>query len=318
MTDTNNEIVYHYCSLEVFKSIIENECLWLCDVQKSNDYQERIYFEQIMSKQLEHYIKVLEREGDNSTILEMFQSIMDAIQNPSSVRRPIYSCAFSYEVDKLGQWDRYGDGGYGVAIGFKRNIFEKKLSNEHCRKIEYHTLPAIQQCDDIIEQALNEYLQLKQAIQHDTTLDVFIISFLQQLAYKEAFFKSRLFQEENEWRLVTADPPSDKNLHINHFYTKDHSYSFSLPAITSDGSQAFQLSEKKFRVSNHKLSGYYELSFSNIKNDIISSILLGPKCLSTKQDIENFLNENGYETETRDSKEDVKYISINRSEITYC
>lgn len=36
----NNEVVYHYCSLETFKNIISHQCLWLCDVQKSNDSKE--------------------------------------------------------------------------------------------------------------------------------------------------------------------------------------------------------------------------------------------------------------------------------------
>lgn len=53
----NNEIVYHYCSLDSFKSIIENNCLWLCDVQKSNDSDERTFFENIMKNTIEYFIK---------------------------------------------------------------------------------------------------------------------------------------------------------------------------------------------------------------------------------------------------------------------
>lgn len=77
MTNTNDQIVYHYCSLEVFKSIIENECLWLCDVQKSNDSQERIYFEKIMLEQIELCIESA-LEKHYLDIAQIFQSIKDA------------------------------------------------------------------------------------------------------------------------------------------------------------------------------------------------------------------------------------------------
>lgn len=32
-----SDIVYHYCSLEAFLSIIQNASLWLSDISKSND-----------------------------------------------------------------------------------------------------------------------------------------------------------------------------------------------------------------------------------------------------------------------------------------
>lgn len=59
MPETDNGIVYHYCSLETFKSIIENKCLWLCDVQKSNDSAECTYFENIMKNHINYNILLL-------------------------------------------------------------------------------------------------------------------------------------------------------------------------------------------------------------------------------------------------------------------
>ena len=35
-------LVYHYCTVETFKSILKSKVLWLCDLTDSNDEQEVI------------------------------------------------------------------------------------------------------------------------------------------------------------------------------------------------------------------------------------------------------------------------------------
>ena len=35
-------LVYHYCTVETFKSILQSKVLWLCDLTDSNDEQEVI------------------------------------------------------------------------------------------------------------------------------------------------------------------------------------------------------------------------------------------------------------------------------------
>lgn len=35
-------LVYHYCSVETFKNILQSKVLWLCDLTDSNDEQEVI------------------------------------------------------------------------------------------------------------------------------------------------------------------------------------------------------------------------------------------------------------------------------------
>lgn len=43
MKNEKEEIVYHYCSLEGFLSIIQNSSIWMSDISKSNDCLESIY-----------------------------------------------------------------------------------------------------------------------------------------------------------------------------------------------------------------------------------------------------------------------------------
>lgn len=35
-------LVYHYCSIETFKNILQSKVLWLCDLTDSNDEEEVI------------------------------------------------------------------------------------------------------------------------------------------------------------------------------------------------------------------------------------------------------------------------------------
>lgn len=37
--------IYHYCSLDTFLKIVQNKSTRLSDIEKSNDYAERIYME---------------------------------------------------------------------------------------------------------------------------------------------------------------------------------------------------------------------------------------------------------------------------------
>ena len=43
MKNEKEEIVYHYCTLEGFLSIIQNSSIWMSDISKSNDCLESIY-----------------------------------------------------------------------------------------------------------------------------------------------------------------------------------------------------------------------------------------------------------------------------------
>lgn len=47
------EVVYHYCSLEGFLSIIQNASLWMSDISKSNDCLENIYIRNKIKNRIE-------------------------------------------------------------------------------------------------------------------------------------------------------------------------------------------------------------------------------------------------------------------------
>ena len=69
----------------------------------------------------------------------------------------------------------------------------------------------------------------------------------------------------------------------------------------------FLFLKEVFEYLNNRLSSYYELSFDDIREHIISKIILGPKCQIDPADIRMFLKDYGYDAD----------IKIQRSEIPY-
>ena len=98
------------------------------------------------------------------------------------------------------------------------------------------------------------------------------------------FYKSNAFREENEFRIVLLGTAPIQN------------YSH------------FTFSERKYRITNHQLSSYYEFSFAAVKDEFLREIHLGPKCKVTPDDVRMFLSDCGYQADS---------ITILPSEATY-
>lgn len=300
MPDTGSGIVYHYCSLEAFKSIIENECLWLCDVEKSNDSAERVYFENIMLEQIDRYAEDLKSKYDanKERALQALQLVKEALQNPKTDHAPVYSCSFSYNGDQLSQWRGYADDGYGVSIGFWAYEFQRFLPEYTFKQVNYNYEQAKKTCWDILQTSFCHCKETDSDLSYNSLFGANVLS---RVEHNNIFFKSNAFAEEQECRIALRTSQS-------YYNTKKDSFAFMPVRIpSSDYVQTLELSAEKFRVANHKLSGYYELSFSQAKN-LVTVINLGPKCLATPKDIRHFLEYNNYP---------VGDIEINTSEATY-
>ena len=113
-------LIFHYASLETFKSIIENHCIWLCDVQKSNDSTERTYFEQVLLEVIDDFlanpseIKLFSPYAEKALV-----TFKDTYRNQRPNIPPIYSASFSLDGDLLSQcfgYSQHGSGGRIVVI----------------------------------------------------------------------------------------------------------------------------------------------------------------------------------------------------------
>lgn len=322
MPDTGSGIVYHYCSLEAFKSIIENKCLWLCDVGKSNDSKECLV--------LPETFRTLVESSDELNAMTEQRPLLDRmLQMSCNVARQTFVTCFSRKRDDLNQWRGYAVDGTGLCIGFRKQYFDALNLPEWnvltYAPIDYSPQGAVHSAYHF----LYEFAKMMNAFQrnHLTIHDVSALQdeneFLSQLWSYAPMFKKHSFHEEEEERLVLSannsfvdyrEVPTHKCVDV---YLDESRQSFFAMQTKN-----FTLSELKYRNTRSTLQGYYEISFAPISDRIIAEIIIGPKCPLSPADVYIFLAANGYHT-IRRSDGSTHYIfketdmNITSSELSY-
>lgn len=183
------EIFYHYCSCEAFKSIIEKGYLWLSNTSVSNDYGEfnnaiKVFFE---------YLKIKNYKETAS----LFSDCID----PEELIF-LHSVSFSTKQDDLGQWCRYGQDGSGFAIGFNKNIFPECKYDLFGKSKQGCTVNLF--FDKVIYSDEEKYKLFAEYIDKDFSHnDIAEKPELYQTIFSMLpKFKDKAFADENEYRLI--------------------------------------------------------------------------------------------------------------------
>lgn len=275
------EIFYHYCNVDVLLSILKNNELRLSDIEKSNDYAERIW---MMKKIEEEFIDIASQEvfiEKRKKLIKAFTHLEKEFEGFDN----IYATCFSTEGDLLSQWRAYAQDGHGVAIGFSGQLLKKV--NEYKYGIKF--LPIIY---DSAEQKKYGKVQARKMLdllqEGDYLFHALSEVFLNDLV-DLCCFKNPAFNEEKEWRLCISLSPECR---VNKKAT------FS----------PFTMSEIKLYSNKKKIITYIDLNFSQVKNEIIEEIILGPKCEISIKDMLQILSILGYDTQN---------IMIKKSKATY-
>lgn len=265
----NDNIFYHYCSVENFFNIIKSRNLRLCNSYKMNDYMENTYIDVVIDKSL----KKLGVDLNNSNIEKLRK---DYKKNKEQWRS--YISCLSKSGDSLSQWRAYGDDGQGVAIGFNLsklnigdafNIESSSLENslyEH-RGLSY---------SEVIYEENKQFLFVEDIISNvlKVTQDVDLLAFVIPMLKNSIIFKNPAFAEEMEVRLIyTVDIQEEKRAIKNNL----------------NGCR------KNFYVKRGQIVSFYELDFGYYMDDgVIDSIVLGPKCKMAPDDwdVNLFLEQN--------------------------
>ena len=325
MPETDSGIVYHYCSLEAFKSIIENKCLWLCDVQKSNDSKECLV--------LPETFRTLVETNDELNAMTEQRLLLDRMLHMvcNTARQTFVTC-FSRKRDDLNQWRGYAADGTGLCIGFRKKYFVE-LNQPEWNVLTYAPVDYEQGADDCALVYFDEFKGMMQNFQcnhlilHDEQALRAENELLHRLWSIAPMFKKRAFREEEEERLVF----SVKNTFIDYQNVSTQKcvevqLDKCILSYFNDQNHNFSLSELKYRIARSTLQGYYELSFDAIADKLIAEIIIGPKCSLSPVDVYIFLAANGYHAKKR-SENSVHYIfkktdintdiNIYSSELTY-
>lgn len=261
-SEFSNEIVYHYCGINAFINIVQHSKIWLSDVFKSNDSQELLWAMENVKKE------ILQMIGDEGTLksLDMGFNLLNPIENVGLTSYFI-SC-FSEEEDLLSQWCKYAEDGQGIAIGFSKDLLLKL--NSICHGLSFRKVVYSRKEQEIVfkKVAMENLKKMSSKRAAHVALEL-----AQNYAEEFLLCKNPSFDEEIEWRIVFTSEAGRK-VNFNEC--------------------GYKIQNPNIRVSKGNIVAFYELDFSDIKQDIIKSIVVGPKSKVTKTDLVKLLFTCGY------------------------
>lgn len=272
----NENIFYHYCSLDTLHKMIEGKTIRLSNIDRMNDSNE--------GKDIEKFAK------------DIIEDIPDSLKEQYYNQRIYISC-FSKGNDILSQWRAYGDDGRGVAIGFdlsELQIPEIILNSDHQLGITHilgraEVIYTSTEKEDIINKI--DTTPRKRSVNPGGVqgMTTGSINEFSEIIKLKPIFKDEYFIEEKEVRLI--------------YYCMDSNFieNKCLPLNYSHGSNYDYKLNDKFRyiIRNSKIVDYIELNIAkeneNISNKLIKEIVLGPKSSIDKDDyiLKKFLKDNG-------------------------
>lgn len=278
--ENSKGLVYHYCSIEALVNIIRTSSIWLSDYRKMNDFAEEKWIKDKVNNKIREQLISIDKKACD---------IWDRYYDQDTLRTGTFFVGcFSEESDDLTQWTRYADDGRGVAIGFSK----EKLCKLNDRfglsfdKIIYNEKEQEQFVKEITKQMMDKFD--RKSVMHVAT------EFFQDYTLQFLKYKNPGFYSEKEWRVVHYSSPAHQKITYH---------------------DKFQFLKPEFRVSKNRIISYIPLSFSEIKQDIIKEIHLGPSSKVSINDILNLLNAYGYYENV--SFNDEEPIRITKSKSTY-
>ncbi len=245
-------MIYHYCKQDVFIKILSTQHIWLSDITKMNDPNEY--------KTGFEIIKELAKEhfATNSEILLYFDA-----QN-INYNFKILAVCFSSKGDMLSQWRAYACDGQGFSIGFdehklvQHNLFNRYIEkfNPVLSKIHLHK---VQYKKDIFKKEIIKLIDL-----FNSKNEIYDYKILAHLMMDVAStYKDEFYECEDEVRgiITIANVNYDDYLIMS-------------------------------RTTDYGVSEYHSLKTNFYSISAIGEIIIGPKCNSTIEEVENELTKN--------------------------
>ena len=272
-------LVYHYCSVETFKNILQSKVLWLCDLTDSNDEQEVIRTFVVLWKRVK---KRLEQTDIPNVVLDnAFQLINQQFKTEIQTDPP-YGVCFCQKEDISSQWTEYGDHTKGLSLGFDINWFIHndgiKQQKPHPSRIQSNAIG----CDTVIYHSEEFEAQMAdicyKALKEQGT-SAWIMCIWSTFKHYSGFVKNPTFEPEAEIRIV--------------YYPIE----------------GIEFAQKDVSVSNLKtnVKKHYEIPWIKGLSKALKSVCIGHNCELSEADVRKLLEENGIGTD----------VQIKQSECTY-
>lgn len=317
-------LLYHYASNQKGFGILNDRAIRLSDIRKSNDYEELILFYPDIFDEifLIYNESPFEFIYESQTGEDALRSLLDVTINMlyDSIECGDFSnfvLCFSEEADMLSQWRGYANDGQGISIGFSKDLLQKKCDESNnifrLEKVIYITEKERKQiikekAAEVIEELKGLRKWIVDNMTHDDSsqdtdglLSFNFYGMLEHILTDSLKYKQIGFKEEKEWRLFLSNQ-AYKNpewvLGKDCVYRGPNGFAETL---------SFLRNKISFKVTDNDITLYIPLLFSEIGDDIVKEIWLGPKSHVAKKDIELYLAQHGYQN-----------IRILFSETSYC
>lgn len=274
------DILYHYCSSDVFHSIVESHSIWLSSLSLSNDTMEGKLVTEAVAR-------LAGRDGLDQSASHRLQEMVGAFEH---ILDGLGFC-LSEEGDLLSQWRGYAADATGISIGFSRQYLDwlaeqtkgKNTSGFALMKVQYdpqahetEVAPTYKEAKRLIEAGAFKSSGTRSLLggwtddqveqeRRETEKLYKTLSFTMLMLFTKLFLlKSPGFHEEKEWRLLSY-------LHRGGQDTSFH------------------------RAVRDRLIPYrsYKL-IQTPERQPIAEVILGSKHLSPIKVIEDFVKQNGY------------------------
>jgi hypothetical protein len=185
--------LYHYCTLQGLRGIIEKKHLRMTNVFWMDDTTELFWLYEVVTR-------VLDRQPPDAC-----NALHERLQMLMKDRRlsNVFCTCFSEDPDSRSQWLEYADDGHGFAIGFEPTTFDLKrtvpVRDVELQPVIYDEKEQEQIADEVIGH-LQEY-----GNEVADNLQLFAANY--NTWRQAARCKNPAFVNEREWRLIYRDDP---------------------------------------------------------------------------------------------------------------
>ena len=249
--------LWHYTSFPALDGILNKKEIWFGSATNVNDSTEVIGFIDNLKQNIKNSI-TQNNIKPTCDVDKIFKEIYDRTS-----QKHLFMFCLSQALDDAAQWDRYADYGHGVAIEFNTEALHNLLYYHGVTMgKQYYTQETR---DHELYKLLSSYIKTEN-LGDFSNLD----GFIDNLALCAFIHKDPAFAAEKEIRIAPYFV-KDNDSHIDY--------------------KTFNIIKEVYVLNLNKLLEEEKMKME----DIISSIIIGPRSLQSKRDLENYCRHLGYD-----------------------
>ena len=304
-------LLYHYAANQKGFGILNDKEIRLSDIRKSNDYDEMIlFFPDVLDEILRVYTDDpfdFKFDGQNGKVAlsKLIEStsymIYTEIENGGFTN---FVVCFSEKPDLLSQWRGYANNGQGICIGFSKELLMNKCAQDksifRLEKVIYITEKRRKEIvREVANEAIEELRVLRKWIVENMTFDdsspdtdsllgYNFCGLIENFMIASLKYKQIGFKEEKEWRLFL-----NNKAYKNPEWVVGKEHELFGPNGFSD-TISFLRNKIAFNISDDNISPYVPLGFSELGDNIVKAIWIGPRSHISEKYLVLFLAQKGY------------------------